>query len=437
MRTRALAALSGLALLAVPTAAHASASGSKSAEGNMYQVADVRDMPNMGDDVSDWLGRHKKPQPLRSEPATLTEKGEDWAARHGKTYRSDQTYAKRHQSVAAAGQAKVTIASCQSELANQEDSAVIDHYNFCAIKKSGHFWEKNGKVVARSTFDVVIAGTGAEGSRTNTMLAAIRNYKIISGAPTTNPTFGVYWTTSGYSGSDGSNVACAVGGEDKKYLTRDQWNAGAIATVTISSTRAQGYSRDGVSRCGITPKTHLVNEVPEGDGDITVTTTGIRHDSASYMGAAATAAIFDRVVPVMHYSLTSTAHGEVAQHIYDAQTNPGSTWPPKDGKSIPGSIASGKRLMRLYSGWDANADQAYKDNSKAKDDACADLQKVDGEDCDEYPFASTWEGAGAGDGNFSVRYLNSVQNRSAGGSLAAWYNSDRILHFDQFYVKIS
>ncbi|MGX1762485.1 hypothetical protein ACWIG5_37290, partial [Streptomyces lydicus] len=45
--------------------------------------------------------------------------------------------------------------------------------------------------------------------------------------------------------------------------------------------------------------------------------------------------------------------------------------------------------------------------------------------------------AGAGDGNFSVRYANDSQNRSAGASLAAWYNSDRILHFDRFYVNIS
>ncbi|MFC9235084.1 NucA/NucB deoxyribonuclease domain-containing protein [Streptomyces decoyicus] len=93
--------------------------------------------------------------------------------------------------------------------------------------------------------------------------------------------------------------------------------------------------------------------------------------------------------------------------------------------------------MRLFPAWDANATQAYKDNGKAKDAACADLPKVDGEDCDAYPFASTWEGTGLGDGNFSVQYLDPSQNRSAGGSLAAWYNSDRILHFDQFYVNIA
>ncbi|MFJ9420365.1 NucA/NucB deoxyribonuclease domain-containing protein [Streptomyces sp. NPDC101227] len=392
-------------------------------------------MPKLGDDFAVWQAKHENKRSLNGGPDPLAEKGEDWAARNAKTYSSNQTYAKRHSALAAG--TKVTIASCQAELGNQEDSAVIDHYNFCAIQKSGHFWIKDGHVFARSTFDIVIAGTGAEGSRTNTMTAAIRNYKFIEGTPSTSPKFGIYWLTSGYNGSDGSNPACSIGGENKLYLTRQEWATNRTATTTITSTRAQGYSRDGVSRCGLQASTHLVNEVPESEGDIKVAATGVRHDSASYLGASASGAIFDRVVPVMHYSRSSTAHGAVAQHIYTAQTNPAATWPKQDGKTIPGSIASGKRLMPLYPEWDANAAQAYKDNQKAKDAACADLEKVDGEDCDEYPFASTWEGAGLGDGNFSVQYLNSLQNRSAGGSLAGWYNSDRILHFDQYYVNIA
>ncbi|WP_425574852.1 NucA/NucB deoxyribonuclease domain-containing protein [Streptantibioticus ferralitis] len=55
----------------------------------------------------------------------------------------------------------------------------------------------------------------------------------------------------------------------------------------------------------------------------------------------------------------------------------------------------------------------------------------------EYPFASSWEGAGVGDGNFFVRYVNASQNRSAGGSLVVWYGKDRILNRDGFSVYIS
>ncbi|MGW1093201.1 NucA/NucB deoxyribonuclease domain-containing protein [Streptomyces sp. NPDC002596] len=164
----------------------------------------------------------------------------------------------------------------------------------------------------------------------------------------------------------------------------------------------------------------------------------MRFDSASYL-ATSNGGIFDYVMPVMNYSRSSPAHGAVAQHIYDAQTNPGATYPAKVGKAIPGSIASGKPLSRLYDGYDSAAAIQRQKNETAKNNACAQIRPnpSDGLDCDEYPFASTWEGAGVGDNNFSVRYLDATQNRSAGGSLAAWYNSDRILHKDRFYVRIS
>ncbi|WP_432128507.1 NucA/NucB deoxyribonuclease domain-containing protein [Streptomyces sp. bgisy082] len=48
-----------------------------------------------------------------------------------------------------------------------------------------------------------------------------------------------------------------------------------------------------------------------------------------------------------------------------------------------------------------------------------------GLDCDEHPFGATWEGPAAGT-NFSVKYLDLSQNRSAGAILGNWYTKDRI-----------
>jgi hypothetical protein len=56
-------------------------------------------------------------------------------------------------------------------------------------------------------------------------------------------------------------------------------------------------------------------------------------------------------------------------------------------------------------------------------------------DCDEYPFASTREGA-ASRGDFSVRGIDSGQNQRAGRALNAWYNTFRMLDGDQFYVVV-
>ncbi|MFD7291610.1 hypothetical protein [Streptomyces sp. NPDC059863] len=69
-----------------------------------------------------------------------------------------------------------------------------------------------------------------------------------------------------------------------------------------------------------------------------------------------------------------------------------------------------------------------------------------GKDCDEYPFRSSSEGAarylgeGTGDefrDDFSVRYINSAENREAGRRLGAWHHSDRILDWEGINVSIA
>jgi hypothetical protein len=56
--------------------------------------------------------------------------------------------------------------------------------------------------------------------------------------------------------------------------------------------------------------------------------------------------------------------------------------------------------------------------------------------CDEFPFASTKEGAGKGDGNFSVRYVPGTENEQAGRELGNWYGTDRILHGDEYMIYV-
>ncbi|MEV8022397.1 NucA/NucB deoxyribonuclease domain-containing protein [Streptomyces sp. NPDC086554] len=56
--------------------------------------------------------------------------------------------------------------------------------------------------------------------------------------------------------------------------------------------------------------------------------------------------------------------------------------------------------------------------------------------CDEFPFVSAMEGAGVGDGNFSVRYVPATENEKAGRGLAGWYGSDRILHGHQYGIYV-
>ncbi|TXS19647.1 hypothetical protein EAO68_01825 [Streptomyces sp. wa22] len=88
-------------------------------------------------------------------------------------------------------------------------------------------------------------------------------------------------------------------------------------------------------------------------------------------------------------------------------------------------------------------------NTRAKDAACGSAgmpgkpQPGEALDCDEFPMASTYEGAGRADyegaeykDEFSVRYISPVENQEAGRRLNAWYDNDRILNNDAFILVI-
>ena len=178
----------------------------------------------------------------------------------------------------------------------------------------------------------------------------------------------------------------------------------------------------------------------------------IRCDSADYFGKMRRGAcIFDEVIPHLQYSVQDTRVAEVARHIQCAQAEPfclrdGQPWqtyPKKDtAKLIPGKFNAGNRddlfaLHRVpYRGpvWTANG--------REKDRACAQIPKSDydtskGQECDEYPFATTVEGASNLNWDFSVLGVQKTVNGCAGNALKRYYRDDRILyHSDGFYVHI-
>lgn len=121
----------------------------------------------------------------------------------------------------------------------------------------------------------------------------------------------------------------------------------------------------------------------------------------------------------------------------DPQDNPNSTWPSESHpKVIPGKYVYGNPdapgLHRI-----ATADKGP--NTAAKDRACAGLPPHDpDEECDEYPFGTTAEGAASPDWDFSVKYIDGGQNGRGGLDLQDFYKSSRILYrdMDQFYVSV-
>ncbi|MGW6940307.1 ricin-type beta-trefoil lectin domain protein [Streptomyces xanthophaeus] len=166
----------------------------------------------------------------------------------------------------------------------------------------------------------------------------------------------------------------------------------------------------------------------------------MRMDSAAYLeqfGRGGQGAIFNRVTPWFSYDYNDASVRSVAEHIFSAYVNPTSTEPRLDvAKKIPGWFNSSTMLTRNFSDFNAASGKIARDNESRKNAACRNLAKGNPTyQCDEFPFASTKEGAGSGD-NFSVRYVPGAANGSAGGKLAAWYAQDRILDGDKFQVLI-
>ncbi|MFG1610429.1 NucA/NucB deoxyribonuclease domain-containing protein [Actinoplanes sp. NPDC049265] len=261
---------------------------------------------------------------------------------------------------------------------------------------------------------------------------------------------GVYQPTT----SVGWNVVCLTNlsscrNSADQSRTMTEWEAlmltGGWVSSTMTSTSGGGSGEYGefVQRYYTGIKITYIDGVSDYNGPYWV-----RCDSADYIPDRSAACVFADVVPHLQYWLTNadgtpSPHEAVAQHIRDAQDRPNSTFPPRPGgqpKVIPGKytgqVSAETALERVPRGG-----PAYTENVNAKDDACALLTPpVDmvRPECDEYPFATTEQGAGLGDGNFSVRYVPGSDNGSAGGTLGNYYNNDRILYEleDFFYVEI-
>jgi hypothetical protein len=133
----------------------------------------------------------------------------------------------------------------------------------------------------------------------------------------------------------------------------------------------------------------------------------------------------------------------VAQHIKTAFTSPEDTYPYMSAKKVPGQTPKDP-LHRTVN------KTRRDDNRKAAVKQCrrywgAGYSHGGTRECDEYPFATTYEGAAEHDYdadakkfNFSVRPIPEDDNGAGGDLLTGFYAKNRILDGmdDGFIVKI-
>jgi hypothetical protein len=71
-----------------------------------------------------------------------------------------------------------------------------------------------------------------------------------------------------------------------------------------------------------------------------------------------------------------------------------------------------------------------------RDTACPESRpRPPGKSCDEYPFASTYQGAYLNP-DYSWHMLDAQQNRLEGRDRQTWYGSVRLWAGDQFWVNV-
>ncbi|MGC9667642.1 NucA/NucB deoxyribonuclease domain-containing protein [Planosporangium sp. 12N6] len=151
----------------------------------------------------------------------------------------------------------------------------------------------------------------------------------------------------------------------------------------------------------------------------------IRCDSADYFAGRPKAYVMWDVVPHLQYRINNTdstptdVHA-VAEHIKFAFEHPNDTYPriPGRDKRIPGRYVGNldnNYLERVsYNSPDRLANSAEKDRACQRTAPCQDTGLPQppgpGEQCDEFPFASTKQGAASPDWDFSVRAVPTGNN---------------------------
>jgi hypothetical protein len=169
-----------------------------------------------------------------------------------------------------------------------------------------------------------------------------------------------------------------------------------------------------------------------------------RWDKATYLKVPQGAAVFSYLVSLNYSTKAGAPEKAVAEHIKAAFTQPGSTKPANAGKKFAGQSASAP-LHRLYYDTARRKKNRSTAVSTCKREFGANYAQG-GKECDEYPFAVTYEGraqptyeTSAPKNNYSVRALPKTDNGNAGNLLGQFLTLNRIIDGkdDGFYVTIS
>ena len=344
----------------------------------------------------------------------------------------------------------MTTQECVAGLATKT-FYIKSRYAMCSGKQFDQVWLRNGRPVGTSHFDVLAIGTIPKNSRTVTITYYFTDFT----AAKENGAAAMGITTKGSITHRWPSTAAYTQGGVTMPFTRT-WSQllGADTykhTLTVPAGQGSDSAKTDLIAAVYVPNISIKappawTTEPITGGDLFMLPP--RWDKAPYLpNAAAGAASWAVVTPLKYSTAAGAPEREVALHIQKAFTTPGMTQPPMAKKDLPGKGPE-PALTRLY--WDTKRRELNRNRS------VYNCGKYFGEDyatsagyareCDEYPMASTYEGAGHSDydhlaepGNFSALPLKKEDNGAAGSLLAQFYDKNRVIDGpdDGFWVEIT
>ena len=160
----------------------------------------------------------------------------------------------------------------------------------------------------------------------------------------------------------------------------------------------------------------------------------LRCDRAVAKGGASKGCVFTEAAPVFRLA----PEPEAAEHASEAQANgsPGAFKLKAGTRAIADDTVTGTNALlraKVVRVIDANRYATCKGGNSAlanlrpKNFSTTCFLGSPNCDCDEYPFAATWNGGRLQPNTTSVKFINSIQNRISGSNLASFYLNERLI----------
>jgi hypothetical protein len=307
-----------------------------------------------------------------------------------------------------------------------------DRLNWCAW---GDFFAigtdvHTGEIIATVSFEFVVIGFGNNGARQFDYLVQLDDIVTDGDLPweTTRIEAGFQECKDPQPSNQCSTFSRALSPADWRFV-----NAYAV-TFTSSEIPGGGDQIEGHLTTARLAFDTPANPEWAWQNGVVVAGTPERYDSATYSGRAR-GAVFPTAPLVFRVDGRDPQQDESARHIFDAIHRPSRTLPSWNGKSVP------SRLTRMRSDADNVANRVY---SRGKCTEFYGEWPGQLQNCDEYPFAATYEGSLTGKQRngglelFSVRIIDADDNQYVGHTMLQinFFQQWRVLDGEQFDVVV-